>query len=59
MHFVGKIGTALTVSSRIGEISEARCSPLPEGGSRGISPVLTCAGVDDVPQHAKGVGAQR
>ena len=34
----------LTVTSRIGEISEARCSPLPEGIR--ISPVVMSAGGD-------------
>ena len=36
MFLLGKMGTVLTVSSRIGELSEARCSPLSEIGMRGI-----------------------
>ena len=46
MFLLGKMGTVLTVSSRIGEISEARCSPLSDGGMRGISPVIMSTGSD-------------
>ena len=46
MFLLGKMGTVLTVSSRIGEISEARCSPLSDGGMRGIGPVIMSTGSD-------------